>query len=97
MTMPQMVPSDDVGTSPAVYCFSVTAEPDPGTIGRVLAPIAKRGLIAQKLNAVIDSGVEDTLIIDLQASGLDQQSCDIVAAVMRQIVGVRSVLVCEKR
>jgi hypothetical protein len=46
---------------------------------------------------VIDGGIDPNLIIDVQVSGLDPQSCDIVGAVMRQTVGVRSVLVCEKR
>ncbi|MAO93444.1 MAG: hypothetical protein CMM78_05435 [Rhodospirillaceae bacterium] len=97
MTLPLSVPSNDVGTSPSVYCFSVTADTDVGILARVLAPITKRGLITQKLNAVIDGGIDPNLIIDVQVSGLDPQSCDIVGAVMRQTVGVRSVLVCEKR
>ena len=97
MSMPLTVPHNDVDTAPSVYCFSVTADADAGIMARVLAPIAKRGLITQKLNAVIDGGMDQNLIIDVQVSGLDPQSCDIVGAVMRQIVGVHSVLVCEKR
>ncbi|MDW3204503.1 MAG: hypothetical protein R8L07_03090 [Alphaproteobacteria bacterium] len=84
--------------SPTVQtaCFSVTADADPGMLSRVLGPVAKRGLVVDRVNALREEGSDPVLLIDMQVSGLDDQGRDIVAAVLSQTVGVRSVLVCDK-
>lgn len=82
---------------PSTVCFAVTADADPGILSRVLEPIAKRGLIVDRLAAVQDGGARDPVLqIDLQVSGLDDAAHGVVAAVLDQTVGVRLVLSCVK-
>ena len=92
------VPQSATRVFPAVQtaCFSVTADADPGMLSRVLGPVAKRGLVIDRVNALREEGADPVLLIDMQVSGLDDQGRDIVAAVLSQTVGVRSVLVCDK-
>ena len=91
-------PTDEPRCQPArrLACFSVAADADPGILSRVLEPVAKRGLVVDRVNAVRDAGPDPILLIDMQVAGLDPQGREIVAAVLNQIVGVRRVLSCEK-
>lgn len=96
---PMRAKSMDVGESRPfrrLACFSVTGDADPGLLSRVLEPVAKRGLVIDRVNAVRDDGPDPVLVIDMQVGGLDPQGQDIVAAVLGQVVGVRRVLACEK-
>lgn len=74
-------------------CFAVSATADPGTVPRVLAPFAKRGLIPSRLHAVHD---QDGLLIDLQVTAMGRQTAEAIANGLRQIFGVRTVLVAMK-
>lgn len=94
-----------VGVSPpgsreplsSTVCFAVTADADPGILSRVLEPIAKRGLVVDRLAAVQDGSARDPVLqIDLQVSGLADAAHGVVAAVLDQTVGVRLVLSCVK-
>lgn len=77
-------------------CFSVTADADPGMVSKVLGPVTKRGLSVDRLNAVLEKGEDPVMLIDYQVSGLGPDGTGIVAAVLEQTVGVRTVLVCRK-
>ncbi len=79
-----------------VTCYSVRADADPGLLSRLLHPIAKRGLVADRLNCILEGGSDPVMLVDIQISGLDVSARDIVGAVMGQVIGVRSVLVCDK-
>ena len=76
------------------YCFAISARPEPAVMPRVLEPFAKRGLVPSRWHAVC--GGADALVIDLQVA-LDPALVELVAASLRQIVGVESVLTSEKR
>ena len=76
------------------FCFAISARPEPAVMPRVLEPFAKRGLVPSRWHAVC--GAPDELVIDLQVQ-LDPALVELVAASLRQIVGVESVLTSEKR
>jgi len=75
-------------------CFSVHAHADPGVMPRVLELFAKRGLLPTSWISRV-SGRE--LTIDLQMLGLLAADAAYIAACLRQIVAVDTVLVSEKR
>ena len=77
-------------------CFALSARPEPGLLLRVLEPFAKRGLVPSRCHAVCGAG-GDELVIDLQIAGLEPVLVELIAASLRQIVGVESVLTAEKR
>jgi hypothetical protein len=81
-------------THPTV-CFAISARPEPAVMPRVLEPFAKRGLVPSRWHAVC--GGSDELVIDLQIAGLEPALVELIAAGLRQIVGVESVLTSEKR
>lgn len=68
---------------------------------RVLEPFAKRGLVPTRWHAVCGTGRDDTggedLVIDLQIAGLEPALVEQIAASLRQIVGIESVLTAVKR
>jgi acetolactate synthase small subunit len=78
-------------------CFALSATPEPGVMSRVLEPFAKRGLVPHRLHAVCGGAGGDELVIDLQIAGLEPALVELIAASLRQIVGVESVLTAEKR
>jgi len=80
----------------ATVCYSVVADADPGMLARVLEPVAKRGRVPDRLNAVREEEGRGPLVIDLQVRGLDEQGRDVIAGVLSQIVGVHRVLMCDK-
>ena len=78
-----------------VHCFTVTADPEPGMLPRLLAAIAKRGLTPSRVHAAVGSdGAEMT--VDLQVPGLGGDTAEIVGATLRAMVGVEGVLVAAK-
>ncbi len=77
-------------------CFAISARPEPAVMPRVLEPFAKRGLVPTRWHAVCGASGED-LVIDLQVAGLEPALVELIAASLRQIVGVESVLTAEKR
>jgi acetolactate synthase regulatory subunit len=78
-------------------CFAISAQPEPGTLLRVLEPFAKRGLVPSRCHAVCGGAGMIELVVDIQITGLDPALVELVAASLRQIVGVESVLTAEKR
>ncbi|HUA53648.1 MAG TPA: hypothetical protein VMB81_15865 [Candidatus Sulfotelmatobacter sp.] len=96
-------PAADSGFAPAAefptVCFAVSARPEPAVMPRVLEPFAKRGLVPTRWHAVCGgaSGLADELVIDIQIAGIEPALVELIAASLRQIVGVESVLTAEKR
>lgn len=84
---------------PRVYCFSLTADVEPGVMPRVLELFAKRGLVPLRCHSdvVAKRGGASALSIDLQVGELTPELCDYVARCLRQIWGVETVLTSEKR
>jgi acetolactate synthase small subunit len=82
----------------ATACFSIQAVAEPSVMPRVLELFAKRGLIPSRWHSDLGGapGQQPELTIDLQVTGLDRQQVDHVAASIRGMVSVSSVLISEK-
>ena len=96
---PASLPAADAAAAPSDFptvCFAISARPEPAVMPRVLEPFAKRGLVPSRWHAVCGPTGDD-LVIDLQIAGLDPALVELIAASLRQIVGVESVLTAEKR
>ncbi|HEX6840040.1 MAG TPA: hypothetical protein VF113_00875 [Stellaceae bacterium] len=91
-----MLPATTPSHSPETptVCFSVHAEAEPGVMPRVLALFAKRGLVPTSWHSRVN-GAE--LTIDLQMKGLDGATASYIAACLRQVVSVMTVLTYENR
>jgi len=75
-------------------CFSVHAEAEPGVMPRVIELFAKRGMVPTSWHSRV-TGTE--LTIDLQMRGLDSAVADYLAACLRQVISVNTVLTYENR
>lgn len=88
---------------PRVYCFSLTADVEPGVMPRVLELFAKRSLVPLRCHSDVvarrgkEGGGATALSIDLQVAGLTPELSDYIARCLRQIWGVETVLTSEKR
>lgn len=82
----------------ATACFSIQAEADPGVMPRILELFAKRGLIPSRWHSDLESEASPWagLTIDLQVIGLSHQQVNHVAASLRGMISVKSVLTSEK-
>jgi acetolactate synthase small subunit len=95
--MMTMLPAADSFRPPETQptaCFSVHAEAEPGVMPRVLALFAKRGLVPTSWHSRVNGG---ELTIDLQMKGLDGATTAYIAACLRQVVAVTTVLTYENR
>lgn len=77
-------------------CFSVVAASDPNTLSRVLEPFTKRGLIPSHVYAMRSGARGETLTIDIQYAGADEDTARRLANDMRQVWLVETVLTSEK-
>ncbi len=68
---------------------------DPGLMPRLTALFAKRGMVPTRWHAAVSSDGRDQTV-DIQVPGLKPATAAHVAASMRQIWGVRAVLMSEK-
>ena len=73
--------------------FAAAAAAEPGVMPRVLELFAKRGLVPTHWCSRV-SGRE--LVIDLQMCGLDAAATAYIAACLRQIAAVETVLTSER-
>ncbi len=73
-----------------VAAFSVTAQPSPGVMPRVLELFAKRGLVPTHWQSTVN-GPE--LAIDIRMQGMEQPLADYIGRCLRQIHLVDRVLV----
>ena len=81
-------------TAKTTACFSVTAEPEPGVMPRVLELFAKRGLTPSLWHSRVAPTGE--LTIDLQMDGMEASLAIQIAKSMRQVWGGSTVLTAEK-
>jgi len=80
-----------------VHCFALMAQASPGVMPRVMEPFAKRGLVPTRWHATVCGRSAGELSIDVQISDIDSDMAELIAAQLRQIVGVATVLTSEKR
>jgi acetolactate synthase small subunit len=79
-----------------VACFSVNAIAEPGILPRVIEVFAKRGLIPSRIDTSLVNRHEPEIIVDIQIASLEDHRPAQIANVLRQIVGVETVLTSEK-
>lgn len=79
-----------------VFCFSVLGEADPGLMPRVLELFAKRSLVPLRWHSDRIGPDQGELSMDFQVGGLTPHLADYIARCLRQIHGVRTVLISEK-
>jgi len=83
---------------PETAFFSVHARAEPGVMPRVLELFAKRGLVPSFWHSVVSGSDQARLTIEIQMSGLGGEITEYIAACLRQIASVESVLtLCRKR
>ena len=76
-------------------CYAVHGAADPGLMPRLTAMFAKRGIVPTRWHASVSvDGRDET--VDIQVPGLTPATAAHIAACMRQLWGVRAVLVSEK-
>jgi hypothetical protein len=85
--------SSDHAANDDTACFAVRAQPDAGSLPRILELFAKRGLVPSRVMAVLcGEGEETRLLVELEIGGLAPMLADIIAESLRQIVVVERVL-----
>jgi hypothetical protein len=76
--------------------YVISADADPGLMPRVLQLIAKRGLVPAECHAFTrranEPGGPARLTMEVKVAGLERMPADHVAACLRQLFGVDSVL-----
>ena len=75
-----------------LYCYSVYADAHPGALPRVLEPFAKLGLVPHRCHAMLEGRRGERLVIDLQVGGLEVTMADHIAAALRALPCVETVL-----
>jgi len=78
-------------------CFSVHARAEPGVMPRVLEHFAKRGLVPSAWRSATSGADQAELRIDIQMRGLGRETVDYIAACLRQITFVDTVLTSQQR
>ncbi len=81
----------------ATACFHVQARAEPSVMPRVMDQFARRGLVPTQWHSSLGGRDGETLLIDLQMQDFAPAQVARVAACLRQIVEVDSVLVSRKR
>jgi acetolactate synthase small subunit len=80
--------------APVTACFSLLTEAEPGAMPRVLQVFAKRGLVPHSWISRLEGPGE--LSIDVQIQGMGWDEAEQLAAGMRQIPTVRTVLTSQR-
>jgi len=78
-------------------CFSVHARAEPGVMPRVLELFAKRGFVPSSLHSTTSGVDDDELTIDIQMRGMPEDLADFIAARLRQMADIETVLTSQKR
>lgn len=76
-------------------CFAVLAEPDPGSLPRVLEFFAKRGLVPASVQSRLFEA-DESLHVDVQVRTLTRDESDYIARCLRAMPLVRQVLTSER-
>lgn len=83
---------------PETAFFSVHARAEPGVMPRVLELFAKRGLVPSCWHSTVCGADRARLAVEIRMNGLDRDSTEYIAACLRQITSVESVLtLCRER
>jgi acetolactate synthase small subunit len=77
---------------PETALFSVHARAEPGVMPRVLELFAKRGLVPSRWRSTVGGADRAQLTIHIEMSGLDREITEYMAACLRQITSVETVL-----
>jgi len=72
--------------------FSVSARAEPGVMPRVLELFAKRGLVPSSWHSAVLETDRSRLTIEIRMGGLDRDVTEYIAACLRQIASVETVL-----
>jgi acetolactate synthase small subunit len=72
--------------------FSIHAQAEPGVMPRVLELFAKRGLVPSFWHSAVCGGDQARLTIDIRMSGLGHDVTEYIAACLRQIASIETVL-----
>ena len=80
----------------ATLCFSVLADADPGVLPRLLELFAKRNLVPDRWHSDRQGPQGGELSVDLQVTGLEADTAELIARSMSQVFGVTQVLLSEK-
>ena len=89
--------SYESGVQPSIDCLSIAASADPGVMPRVLELFAKRGIVPSVWHSRVAGPYRDELTIDVQVAGLSRDEARHIAACLRQIPLVGSVLAYERQ
>jgi acetolactate synthase small subunit len=87
----------EVSAGSTAACFSVIAACNPGVMPRVLEIFVKRGVVPSRWYSLVTGPRGDELHIDVQAQAMEAADAERIAASLRQVIGVDTVLVSEKR
>jgi hypothetical protein len=79
-----------------IACFSLTAHAEPGVLPRVLELFAKRGLVPSQWHSYTEGPGRADLVIDIQVHDVESRLRDYIAACLRQVAGVQSVVAGHK-
>jgi acetolactate synthase small subunit len=97
MTMSSVAATVADTNLPETAFFSVHARAESGVMPRVLELFAKRGLVPSFWHSVVSGADQARLTIEIQMSGLSGEITEYIAACLRQIASVESVLtLCRK-
>jgi acetolactate synthase small subunit len=78
--------------------FSVHASAEPGVMPRVLELFAKRGLVPTFWQSAVRGRDQGRLVIEIRMRGLGRELAEYIAACLRQIASVETVLtLCRDR
>jgi acetolactate synthase small subunit len=91
---PPCAPAADVDLPVTAY-FSVHARAEPGVMPRVLEQFAKRGLVPTVWHSAIAGTDRADLKIQIEMVGLGRGIARYIAACLRQIADVETVLTAE--
>ncbi|MBV8888421.1 MAG: hypothetical protein JO267_08230 [Alphaproteobacteria bacterium] len=80
---------------PVTACFSVQAYAEPGVLPRLVELFAKRGLVPGFWRSVVGGAGGEKLTVEIQMRGLGRDTMNYMAACMRQIAAVETVLTAE--
>jgi acetolactate synthase small subunit len=90
--MPRLCATDADAGLPVTALFSVHARAEPGVMPRVLELFAKRGLVPTRWRSAVAGSARAALRIEIAMDGLDTEASRYIAACLRQITDVETVL-----
>ncbi len=80
------------GASSGAVCYSIHAPADPSVMPRVLGVFSKQGLVPSRWYSTLAGTGRGELHIDIRLTGLEPGMGDRLAALLRQLVCVETVL-----